>query len=159
MPKKSNLQINTDLENLPGHLIRRLNQIAVGIFMLEMEPLGLTPIQFAALQAIYQHPKLDQKRLANFIGLDTSTTGGVIDRLELRGLVDRHTSELDRRVRLLELTNEGKTILNSATPFMLKAQERILAPLSNHDQKTFMKLLNRMVTENNEYSRAPSQSK
>ena len=159
MPKEINQEINTDLQNLPGHLIRRLNQIAVGIFMLEMEAFGLTPIQFAALQAIYQQPKLDQKTLANIIGLDTSTTGGVIDRLELRGLVDRHAPEFDRRVRLLVLTEEGKSILHSATPLMLNAQERILSPLSANDQKTFMKLLNRLVIENNEYSRAPSQTK
>jgi DNA-binding MarR family transcriptional regulator len=62
-------------------------------------------------------------------------------------------------VRLLVLTEEGKSILHSATPLMLNAQERILSPLSANDQKTFMKLLNRLVIENNEYSRAPSQTK
>ena len=158
MTKKNLAPSAPELENLPGHLIRRLNQIAVGIFMMEMESLSLTPIQFAALQAIHQHPKIDQKTLAQFIGLDTSTTGGVIDRLELRGLVDRHASEFDRRVRLLVLTEEGQKILQMAIPFMLNAQEKILSPLIATDQKTFMKLLNRLVKENNEYSRAPSQT-
>ena len=158
MPKKITSQTTTDLENLPGHLIRRLNQIAVGIFMMEMESLGLTPIQFAALQAIHQHPKIDQKTLAQLIGLDTSTTGGVIDRLELRGLVDRQASEFDRRVRLLVLTEDGQSILQTAVPLMLKAQEKILSPLNATDKKIFMSLLNRLVKENNEYSRAPSQS-
>jgi DNA-binding MarR family transcriptional regulator len=158
MTKKNLPHSAPDLENLPGHLIRRLNQIAVGIFMMEMESLGLTPIQFAALQAINQNPKIDQKTLAQLIGLDTSTTGGVIDRLELRGLVDRQASEFDRRVRLLVLKDEGLSILQMAIPLMLKAQEKILSPLSTTDQKIFMKLLNRLVKENNEYSRAPSQT-
>jgi DNA-binding MarR family transcriptional regulator len=160
MKKNSKLTIPSHhLEHLPGHLIRRLNQIAVGIFMTEVEPLGLTPIQFAALQGVHQQPKIDQKSLANVIGLDTSTTGGVIDRLELRGLLARQASEFDRRVRLLVLTAEGEQILQEAIPLMLSAQDKILSPLSDSDQIVFLKLLNKIITENNELSRVPTQSK
>ena len=41
-----------DLTEMPGHLIRRLQQIAVAAFLQESEAFGLTPVQFAALQAI-----------------------------------------------------------------------------------------------------------
>jgi len=77
------------LEALPGTYIRRLQQIAVAIFLQETEPFGLTPVQYAALAAVRRLPGVDQRTLAATIGLDTSTTGGVIDRLEARGLVRR----------------------------------------------------------------------
>jgi len=126
--------------------------------MAEAQAIGLTPLQFAALQAVSQQPGIDQKTLAKVVALDTSTTGGVIDRLEARGLIERRACDEDRRVRLLTLTHEGEKSLQDAVPIMLTAQEKILSPLSAAQQKTFMKLLSQLVNENNAFSRAPSQS-
>jgi len=125
--------------------------------MAEVEATGVTPIQFATLQAVSQQPGIDQKTLAMAVALDTSTTGGVIDRLEARGLIERRASDVDRRVRLLTLTREGEKTLQHVIPTMLRVQEKILSPLSATEQKTFMKLLSQLVNENNEFSRAPSQ--
>jgi MarR family transcriptional regulator, lower aerobic nicotinate degradation pathway regulator len=146
-----------ELDDLPGHLIRRLQQIAVALFLQETEPLGLTPVQYAALQAVASTPGTDQRTLARTIGLDTSTTGGVIDRLETRGLLLRNANPDDRRVRLLTLTAAGHTLLTDATPAMLRAQQRILEPLPQAEQTEFMRMLRAVVTANNALSRAPSE--
>ena len=87
------------LGDLPGHYIRRLQQIAVGVFMEETQDSGITPVQFAALNAITAQPGIDQSSLAAGIGFDTSTIGGVVDRLEARGWVQRRVLPEDRRVR------------------------------------------------------------
>ena len=47
------------LEELPGFYIRRLQQIAVAIFLEETQDFGITPVQFAALTAIHREPGLD----------------------------------------------------------------------------------------------------
>ena len=73
------------LDSLPGHHIRRMHQIAVAIFLQETEAHALTPVQYAAMQAVANSPGLDQRPLASTVGFDTSTIGGVIDRLEARG--------------------------------------------------------------------------
>lgn len=146
-----------DLDDLPGHHIRRLQQIAVALFLQETEPLGLTPVQYAALQAVASAPGTDQRTLARTIGLDTSTTGGVVDRLEARGVLQRSANPDDRRVRLLTLTDAGHTLLAKATPAMLRAQERILAPLPPAERAQFMRMLRALVTANNALSRAPSE--
>jgi hypothetical protein len=41
---------------------------------------------------------------------------------------------------------------------MLRAQEQILAPLNEEQRRTFMALLQLLVTQNNELSRAPSEA-
>jgi len=146
-----------ELDGLPGHHIRRLHQIAVAIFLQEVEPQGLTPVQYAALQAVANAPGTDQRTLARTIGLDTSTTGGVIDRLEARGLLLRNANPEDRRVRLLRLTAAGEALLRDATPAMLRAQQRILEPLPAAERDEFMRLLRTLVTANNALSRAPSE--
>jgi MarR family transcriptional regulator, lower aerobic nicotinate degradation pathway regulator len=146
---------DVDLDNLPGYYIRRLQQIAVAIFLDEVKQFEVTPVQYAALQAISDSPGIDQRTLARRIGFDTSTIGGVIDRLDARGLVLRSASDTDRRVRLLSLTKAGLELTRAVVPGMLRAQSRILAPLSALDQKQFMSMLRRLVETNNKMSRAP----
>jgi DNA-binding MarR family transcriptional regulator len=147
-----------DLDALPGHAIRRLQQIAVAIFLEEAEPHGLTPIQYGALQAIVDAPGMDQRTLAARIGLDTSTTAGVIDRLEARGLVLRSVSREDRRIRQLSATDAGQALQQAAVPAMLRCQERILAPLPPAERAAFMRMLHTLVDANNALSRAPRTS-
>jgi DNA-binding MarR family transcriptional regulator len=144
------------LEEQPGYYIRRLQQIAVAIFLEETQPQGITPVQYAALFATQQQPGLDQRTLASTIGFDTSTIGGVIDRLEKRGLIERQASPTDRRVRLLQVTPTGQAMLDEVIPAMLKAQQRILAPLPADQRPQFLAMLKTVVDANNGLSRAPS---
>jgi DNA-binding MarR family transcriptional regulator len=144
------------LDALPGHNIRRLQQIAVAVFLQETEGSGLTPVQFGALQTLANQPGIDQRTLAGAIGFDTSTIAGVVDRLEQRGLLQREVSPVDRRARVLTLTREGQALLAQVVPGMLRAQERILAPLPKGEQAQFLRLLRTLVEANNELSRAPS---
>ena len=153
---KKSAAATVDLESLPGHYIRRMHQIAVAIFLQETEAHGLTPVQYAAMQTVANLPGVDQRTLARTIGFDTSTIGGVIDRLEARGLLRRNASPQDRRVRLLTLTDAGSALLATAIPSMLRAQERMLEPLPKSERAEFMRLLRILVTANNELSRAPS---
>lgn len=145
-----------DIDQQPGHAIRRLHQISVGIFLQEAGDLGVTPVQYAALQTVGNQPGIDQRTLARNIALDASTTGGVVDRLETRGWLERRTSPEDRRARQLVLTLAGQQALADAVPVMLRAQEQILAPLSQPERAEFMRMLGELITQNNELSRAPS---
>jgi DNA-binding MarR family transcriptional regulator len=147
-----------DIDQLPGHAIRRLHQISVGIFLQSMGDSGITPLQFGALQTVSNQPGIDQRSLARLIALDASTTGGVVDRLEARQWLERRSSPEDRRVRQLFLTPAGQAALAQAVPAMLQAQEQILAPLTRRQRGEFMRMLHLLVTENNGMSRAPSEA-
>ena len=156
MKKRSGPSAAIALDALPGHYIRRLQQIAVAIYLQETEAHGVTPVQFAALQTVADSPGIDQRRLAGAIGFDTSTIAGVIDRLEARGLMLRSASPDDRRVRLLALTDPGRALLDELVPDMLRAQDLILEPLKKAERAEFMRMLRTLVSANNEMSRAPS---
>jgi MarR family transcriptional regulator, temperature-dependent positive regulator of motility len=97
-------------------------------------------VQFAALDAIAQEPGVDQASLAATIGFDRATIGGVLDRLEQKGLVRRVVNEQDRRARLLDLTADGQALLAACRPVVEALQADILAPLSAAEQATFKKL-------------------
>ncbi len=155
MPKTAH---TTRIEDQPGYWIRRLQQIAVALFLQETDGLELTPVQYGTMQIICNHPGLDQRSIAAQLGLDTSTLGTVLDRMERRGWCTREPSAHDKRVRLLKPTAEGRALIASAQPHMQAAQARILAPLKPHQQAQFMRLLKTVVEGNNSNSRAPKQA-
>src|ERR671912_743944 len=100
-------------DDMPGHLARRFQQIAVAIFHTEIAEAGyeLTPVQYAALAAIWTNPGVDQATLAGLIAYDRTTITGVVDRLVQKGLLVRNPSSRDRRARELQITNEGQQTL------------------------------------------------
>ncbi|WP_020653858.1 MarR family winged helix-turn-helix transcriptional regulator [Massilia niastensis] len=146
-----------DLADLPGHYIRRLQQIAVAAFLQETDGFSITPVQYAALQAVAHSPGIDQRSVARGIGFDTSTIGEVIDRLEKRGLLTRNADPNDRRVRLLTTTAEGDGLLADIAPAVLRVQELILDPLPREERAEFVRMLKQLVFANNSLSRAPTE--
>ena len=139
----------------PGYLFRRMQQIAVAIFVEECRAFDLTPVQYAALVAIHTHPGIDATRLSAVIAFDRSTLGNVIERLESKGLIERKPSRDDKRVKLLYLTKAGTALLREIMPAVEKAQARMLQPLKPADRRTLLALLTQLVDLNNEASRVP----
>ena len=139
----------------PGYLFRRMQQIAVSIFVEECRAYDLTPVQFASLVAIRTHPGIDATRLSAVIAFDRSTLGSVIERLEAKGYVERKPGREDKRVKLLHLTKPGAALLREIMPSVDKAQARMLQPLKPADRKTLLALMVQLVDLNNESSRVP----
>jgi DNA-binding MarR family transcriptional regulator len=139
----------------PGYLFRRMQQIAVAIFMEECRAFDLTPVQYAALVAIQTHPGIDATRLSAVIAFDRSTLGSVIERLQAKGLIERAPSAADKRVKLLTITKAGAALLRDIVPSVERAQVRMLQPLKATDRKALMALLSQLVDLNNEASRVP----
>src|ERR1700676_3827699 len=109
----------------PGYLFRRMQQIAVAIFVEECRAFDLTPVQYAALIAIHTHPGIDATRLSAVIAFDRSTLGNVIERLETKSFVERKPAREDRRVKLLYLTKAGAALLREIVPSVERAQARM----------------------------------
>ncbi|TCU65039.1 MarR family transcriptional regulator [Bradyrhizobium sp. R2.2-H] len=156
MPSKPAAPITMDaVYAAPGYLFRRMQQIAVSIFMEECKSFDLTPVQYAALVAIHTHPGIDATRLSAVIAFDRSTLGSVIERLQAKGYIERKPAPEDRRIKLLHLTKSGAAILRDIIPAVERAQARMLEPLKPADRKTLMGLLVQLVDLNNEASRVP----
>ncbi|MDX9874702.1 MAG: MarR family transcriptional regulator [Spongiibacteraceae bacterium] len=133
--------------DMAGHLIRRLHQHATQVFVQRTQAAGfdLTSVQFAALDAIHAHPGSDQARIAELIGYDRATIGGVIQRLEQKGWVLRVVSERDRRARELSLTAEGRRMYAALLPVVRALQDDILHPLDEAERTHFYALARRIT--------------
>ena len=155
MPSKPTAITMDAVYTAPGYLFRRMQQIAVAIFMEECKAFDLTPVQYAALIAIRTHPGIDATRLSAVIAFDRSTLGSVIERLEAKKFIERKPASGDKRVKLLHLTKSGATVLREIMPSVDRSQARMLQPLKAADRKTLLALLTQLVDLNNEASRVP----
>ena len=155
MPSKPDPITMDAVYTAPGYLFRRMQQIAVALFIEGYKTFDLTPVQYAALIAIHTHPGIDATRLSAVIAFDRSTLGNVIERLESKGLIERKPSAADKRTKLLYLTRSGGSVLREIMPAVDRAQLRILQPLRPTERKTLITLLAKLVDLNNEASRVP----
>lgn len=135
--------------DMAGHLIRRLHQISTQVFMARAREAGfdLTPVQFAAMDAIRVNPDIDQAGVAALIAYDRATIGGVIDRLATKGYVARTVSARDRRAREVRLTEDGEALFTALLPVVRDLQGDILARLSAEERATFMALARKSIAE------------
>lgn len=154
-----------EIAGMPGHLLRRCQQIAVALFQQECRDTGLTPVQFAVLAALdagdtandgtSEAAGIDQNRLGGLVALDRTTVSLTVARLAERGLVDKRPSPADRRARLVALTPAGRAALDAALPAVRRAQAQLLAPLDDGERDLFIALLGLIADGGNEASRAP----
>jgi Transcriptional regulators len=136
-----------NISTMPGHLIRRLHQLSTQVFSAHMQDadLPLTPVQFAALDAIRSQPGIDQAGVAALIAYDRATIGGVIDRLEKKGLVVRTVSKTDRRARQVSLTPRGEALFNTLLPRVAALQTEILPGLTDAERQQFLALASKAL--------------
>ncbi|HZC57962.1 MAG TPA: MarR family transcriptional regulator [Xanthobacteraceae bacterium] len=141
--------------DMPGHLIRRLHQISFALFVDQTKAFDITPVQYAAIAAINNHPGIDQTALSNIIAFDRTTIGDVVGRLEKKKLIRRLNGAMDRRTKSLHITALGKRLIQRISPAVAATQRLILAPLKPSERHAFMHMLKHLVHLNNARSRAP----
>jgi DNA-binding MarR family transcriptional regulator len=135
-----------DFRHAPGHLIRRAHQLAVAVFMEETAEFGVTPVQFAILNALIEDPGEDQVTLAGRVAFDAATFGSVIGRLEAKGWVRRKPDAQDRRRKLLWVTPEGERAAMTMKRSVAKAQTRMLSALEPGEREQLVTLLDKLVS-------------
>jgi len=143
------------LTSMPGHLLRRCQQIGVAIFLEECAEFELTPLQFAVLQTLANGGAQDQVSLGGATAMDRSSIALVVGKLERRKLVRRVRSKQDQRAKIVSISAKGKDLLRRVLPAVEAAQQRIFAPLDSAESSQLLALLLKLAEGNNTLSRAP----
>lgn len=124
----------------PGYVARRLYQAYAATWVRHVG-VGLTGPQFAVLTAVNAYPGAEQGSLAASVALDRSTMASIVRRLEERGLIVRERPAEDGRKRLLQLTDEGRELLER-THGQARALDREL--MAGYDADEVADLLRRL---------------
>ncbi len=141
------------IQRVPAHLARRFHQICLGALAEVTEQEDLSPLQYGIIGSIGDAPGMDQRRLAERMGIDAVSTHHHVEGLEKKGLVDRRVDPSDRRSRRLCLTAAGVALRLALRPRIIEAHSRIMAALSKRESETLIALLIRVVESNESYAR------
>jgi DNA-binding MarR family transcriptional regulator len=118
-----------------GRLMRRLMAAESPV----LAEHGLTMWGYVVLSALDDGPVRAQAALAKAIGADKTRIIGTLDQLQEDGLINREPDPNDRRVRLLEITDAGRTARRSAQARIQEQEEQLLELLPAGDRKAFLR--------------------
>ncbi|HXB04262.1 MAG TPA: MarR family transcriptional regulator [Candidatus Angelobacter sp.] len=136
-----------DLMLHPGHLLRRALQAMNLLWDHEVSHVITSP-QFAALNALYGEPPLDQRTLGERISLDRSTMAEVVARLSARGLIKTARDATDGRRKTIRLTPKGVATLQHLIPRTHVMTRRLVGALDANDQAALLRMLTTVVSSN-----------
>jgi MarR family transcriptional regulator, temperature-dependent positive regulator of motility len=136
-----------DLMRHPGHLMRRAVQV-MNLLWDEEVSHTITSPQFAALNALYSEPNLDQRTLGQRISLDRSTMAEVVSRLADRGLIQTHRDSRDGRRKTIALTTKGLHAVQQLIPRTHAMTARLVGPLDPRQREELLRLLTDVVRAN-----------
>ena len=90
--------------------------------------------------------------LADAAGVTRATMTGLIDTLERDGFVRREPDPMDRRMMSVRLTEKAERFLVGILPAHFQLITQIMAPLSESERKTLVRLLAKVLENASEIS-------
>ena len=140
---------NTSEETYETRVLRAIRKIirAVDIHSRRLnKDFRITTPQLICLHALGQRESTTLNQLANEVSLGASTTTGIVDRLQAKGLVSRTRSQQDRRKLELSITDSGREML-ACTPTLLQERfSQAFSVLTQQVQAQLTESLEKVVT-------------
>jgi len=105
---------------------------------------GLTPSQFAVLEALYHLGPLCLSDLARKILKTSGNLTMVVDNLEKCGLAHRVKGEKDRRFFTVDLTADGRKLIAKIFPSHVAEIRKIMSRLTKKEQELLAALCKKL---------------
>lgn len=109
-----------------------------------IESSGLCYSDFVTLEVLLHKGPLPVNLIGEKVQLTSGAISTAIDRLEQRKLVQRQASAQDRRVRLVHLTQAGKTLIERFFEQHVQALQYATSGLADTEKKQLIGLLKKL---------------
>jgi DNA-binding MarR family transcriptional regulator len=106
---------------------------------------AITTPQMICIYELMRNDGITLSQLSKAVNIGNSTVNGIVDRLELKGLLTRQRSLKDRRKVLLHLTEAGRDITRQAPSLLQDKLSDALQNLPELEQVTIAMSLERVV--------------
>lgn len=127
-----------------GFLVHDVSRLRRSLIDRFLKPLNVTRSQWWVLAFLSRRDGLSQVALAEELDLGKVALGGLIDRLEANGLVERRPDPVDRRVKRVFLTKAGGKLMKDIRASSAQAEDLILAGIDDDDLKATVRALRGM---------------
>lgn len=109
------------------------------------EEMGLRPTHGAILLCLEADPLLTQKGLVEVLRMDPSDAVRLLDELEQLGFIQRLPDPVDRRRKLLVLTDKGRVHTDKVRDLIAETDDEMLASLDENERRRFTSMLVKVV--------------
>ncbi|MGN7799626.1 MarR family winged helix-turn-helix transcriptional regulator [Leifsonia sp. 22587] len=127
-----------------GFLLTQLGSLAAESFAVRARELGITPPEAGAMRILGRGADMNQRELAEKLGVAQSRVVALVDSLEAAGLITRERSTTDRRNFVLHVTAPGRELLTRLRSAAEAQEEELTEGLSADDRDRLYKLLLRL---------------
>ncbi|MCC2635275.1 MAG: transcriptional regulator, MarR family-like protein [Ramlibacter sp.] len=132
------------LETLLGYNARRAALAAITVFLEEMAPFRLKPVEFSVLSVIAHNPGVTSRQLCSALGILPPNLVGLVNELEKREVIARKPHPRDGRAMGLHLTPAGQKLVRDAEKKAAELEANIGARLSPSELRTLITLLKKI---------------
>jgi DNA-binding MarR family transcriptional regulator len=112
-----------------------------------IEPLGLRARHLIALTVLRDQRGSTQQALSTTLQIDRTNLVGLLNELELEGLIARRRSREDRRRHIVDLTAAGGRRLAQAELALAAAENEVLGALDDDQREALYRLLQQATAE------------
>ncbi len=135
----------SDLEGQVGHLLRRVFHNARNRMQKKIADTGLSPMQTSAMTCLRKKGPTSQNKLGRRIGMEPGNVHGLVERLLKKGMITSNYVDEGPGLHILDLTEEGRAIVDKVIPLGQEANKETLAPLTPKEQQKFIEYLRRLL--------------
>ena len=137
----NNFQI---LFDLVGELARRRYQAAERSFA----SLGLNHTEARLLSLLHQnHGSASQDELSALLSVDRTNAGRALQRLELSGYIARRKDDIDKRAKVVRLTERGRRVVGEIGKLRNKLVHGFFGNLTQDEAEVVAALLKKAMAE------------
>ncbi len=111
---------------------------------LQNNGINVTPEQYLVLDILWENQPLSQQKIADMIQKDKNSVTKIIDSLEKKNLVSRIVDKNDRRINIIELTEEGRNLEKIATDVAIKFMNDVVQGIDKQYLDSYMKVMRQM---------------
>ncbi len=129
-----------------GFLIQDVSRISKKVIDKAVAPMGITRSQFWVLAHIARYGRggIAQTRLARLMNVGKVSLGGLIDRMEASGIIERRPDPVDRRAKRVAMTPKGRDLLRDLQQVSVVVNERIMRGITSRQNRELDELLKTM---------------
>lgn len=127
-----------------GYLVSDVSRLMRTVFDRRARKLGLTRAQWLLLTRLYRRPGISQSELADLLEIEKASAGRLIDRLELKGWVERRPDPNDRRIKRMYLTAYAERVHASIWPVAEATVSEATSNLSERELANLADLMSRV---------------
>jgi DNA-binding MarR family transcriptional regulator len=121
-------------------LLAKIGKAVERWFSEALKPSELTPKHVGVLLQVSAQPT-SQQALCESIGVDASKLVGLLNDLEDEGLIARKRDPADRRRHIVEVSEEGRSLVAAGERAIAEVEERLFAGLDADERAQLRRLL------------------